>query len=153
MGTEAIEFSGSFAPLSQAYLQLTGGTLTGPLTVNAHLQFGAQIPVAVAGGNAGGGPPSPVVTTGSNDGAGNITFGTGTSPGAGTMVQVTFAQAWSIPGGGAPHIILTAANSALAALTAYVSGASPAGFGISVVTAPAASQANTTYSVNYVVMG
>lgn len=138
---------------SLPYLPLTGGTVNGSLTVNGHLQFGGTTPLAAAGGNAGGSPPSPVVTTGSNDGAGNMTFGTGTTPGAGTMVQVTFKTAWAIPGGGAPHIILSPANSATQALGLYVSGQSPTGFGVSVATAPAASQANTVYSFNYVVMG
>ena len=134
-------------------LALSGGTVTGNITENGHLQFGGTTPSAAAGGNAGGSPPAPVLTTGSNDGAGNITFGTGTTPGAGTMVQVTFNTAWVIPGGGAPHIVVTPANAATQALGPYVSGQSPTGFGLSVASAPAASQANTTYSFNYVVMG
>lgn len=145
--------------LNPAFLPLAGGTLTGPLTVNGnvtdngHLQFGGQTPGAAAGANAGTTPPAPVLTTGSNDGAGNVTFGTGTTPASGTMVQMTFNTAWVIPGGGAPHILVTAANAATAALGLYVSGMSPTGFGVSCTTAPAASQGNTTYQFNYVVAG
>lgn len=135
------------------YLALSGGTVTGNVTVNGHLQFGGTAPNAAAGGNAGGSPPAPVVDTGANDAAGHITFGTGTLPAAGTLAQVTFNTPWVIPGGGAPHITVTPLNAATEALGLYISGSSPTGFGIAAVNAPAASQANTTYSVAYVVMG
>ncbi len=141
-------------PNQFGYLPLTGGTITGNLSITGHLQaVPGTAPGAVAGGNAGTTPPAPAVTTGSMDNAGTITFGTGTTPSAGAMVSVTFATAWVIPGGGAPHIALTPGNTATQALGLFVSGVSPTGFIISVTTAPAASQGNTVYSVNYVIDG
>ena len=154
VGTEAIEFDGSFAPLTQAYLQLTGGTLTGDLTVNGHIQGGGNIPGLVAGAGAGSGPPSPVLQTGSTDLGGFITWGTGTSPNTQAQLSMTFGKAWVIPGGGNPHVSLTPANSATAALgVMFIAGLSPTGFTINVSTAPAASQGNTTYALCYTVMG
>lgn len=150
--------SGVLSPFT-GFLPLTGGTVTGALTVtgniteNGHLQYGGTTPGVAAGGQAGGSPPAPVLVTGSNDGAGQITFGTGTTPVAGTMVAVTFNTAWVIPGGGAPHIVITPSNAVTQALGIYVSGLSPVGFNLSCANAPAASQANSTYSFAYVVMG
>lgn len=137
------------------YLALTGGTVTGNITDNGHLQFGGTTPgVAIAAG-AGSSPPTPavVLASGSNDCAGAITWGTGTAPNTQAQLTVTFSTPFVIPGGGAPHIVLCAANSATAALNIFHSGASPTGFNVGVVTAPAASQANTTYSFTYVVLG
>ncbi len=137
------------------YLALSGGALTGNLTIdgNAHLMFTGTAPSAVAGSNAGTSPPNPVVVTGSNDPAGTVTFGTGTLPASGVMVAVTFNQAWVIPGGGAPHIVISPINVATQALNIYVSGASPTGFNLSCVNAPSAGQANTVYGFSFVVMG
>jgi hypothetical protein len=134
-------------------LPAAGGTVTGNLTVNAHLQFGGQTPQAVAGGQAGSSPPSPVMTTGSNDGAGNVTFGSGTGPTTGTQVAVTYFTPWVIPGGGAPHIVITPTNAASQALGLYISGMSPTGFNISSAGTPAATQSNSTYSVNFISFG
>ena len=141
------------------YLALSGGTVTGPVTVggniteNGHLQFGASIPQLAIAAGAGTNPPSPVLVTGSNDCAGAITWGTGTTPNTQVQVSVTFATPWVIPGGGAPHICVTAQNAATAALGIYASGASPTGFALGVQTAPAAGQTSGTYSFNYIVLG
>ena len=135
------------------YLALSGGTVTGNITENGHLQFGSSAPgIAIAAG-AGTSPPSPVLVTGSNDCAGAITWGTGTSTNTQVQVTITFATPWVIPGGGAPHICVTAQNAATAALGIYASGASPTGFQLGVQSAPAASQSNGTYSFNYIVLG
>ena len=135
------------------YLALSGGTVTGNITVGGHLQFTAPFPAIAIAGGAGTSPPAPVLVTGSNDGAGTITGGTGTAPNTQPQVAVTFGAAWVIPGGGAPHIVLSSNNSATEALGIFASGASPTGFSIGLVTAPAAGQGNTTYSVSYVVTG
>lgn len=124
------------------------------LNISGHLEaVPGTAPTAVAGSGAGTSPPAPVVTTGSLDNAGKITFGTGSAPAGGVLVAVTFATPWVIPGGGAPHIVAVAANSATAALQIIISGESPTGFNISTVTTPAAGQANTVYAIHYVTVG
>ena len=135
------------------YLALSGGTVTGNITDNGHLHFGGTVPGIAPAAGAGSSPPPPVLTTGSNDCAGAITWGTGLSPNTQVQLTVTFSTPFVIPGGGAPHIVLCAANAATAALNIFHSGASPTGFNVGVVTAPAASQGNTTYSFTYVVLG
>lgn len=140
-------------PSPVQYLPLSGGTVTGNLSVTGHISGTGSAAGAAAGSNAGTIPPAPVVTTGSTDDSGVITFGTGTTPAAGVMVAVTFAAAWVIPGGGPPSIVAAPQNAATQALGIFISGVSPTGFNISCTTAPAASQANSTYSVAYQAIG
>jgi hypothetical protein len=108
--------------------------------------FRANTPTAAAGANAGTSPPVPVVSTNSKDFAGNITFGTGTTPAAGSYVTVTF-------GGGAyataPFVSLTPSNAATAPLQPYVVSVSTTAFVIGLAVTGAASQANTVYSVAF----
>ncbi len=129
------------------------GTVAGNLNVTGHISGTGTNVGAAAGGNAGTGPPAPVVTTGSTDNSGLITFGTGTTPSAGVEVVITFAAPWVIPGGGAPAIVVSPVNAATAALGVFVSGASPTGFNLSCQNAPAASQGNTIYQFSYVAIG
>lgn len=103
------------------------------------------VPTAAAGANAGTTPPAPVVTAGSNDTRGGITFGTGATPAAGVMVQVTFGT----PYAAAPFIGLDASTAAASPLFLYVTNITTTGFQIALNAAPAASQANTTYGVQY----
>jgi hypothetical protein len=105
-------------------------------------------PVCAAGTNAGGTPPAPVVTK-ATDVAGQITFGTGTAPAAGDMVDVTFNRAY----GTQPYIVLSAMNGATAALGPYVRSPASTGFSVGFDSAPAASQANTVYAVSWIVVG
>lgn len=135
------------------YLALSGGTLAGDLTTSAHIQANGTAPSAAAGSSAGGSPPAPVLQAGANDMAGRITFGTGTAPGAGPQVTVTYATPWNIPGGGNVHVVVTASNNATAALNLYVSGISTTAFTLAAANAPAAGQANTVYSFNYIAIG
>ena len=110
-----------------------------------------SVPGAAAGANAGTSPPVPVVTAGATNVRGNITFGTGTTPAAGAQVVVTFATAY--PAGTVPLVQLTWGNNGSTALGAPAATAvSATGFTVNCQTAPAASQANTTYSVNYTVI-
>ena len=136
-------------PSSFQGLPLSGGTLTGPLVVTGHISAAGTAPGMAAGANAGTTPPAPVVGTGSSDGAGNATFGTGTTPAAGAMVAVTFATAYT----NTPGISLDPSNAATEPLGLYISAASGSGFTVSAATAPSASQANTTYAFSYVTEG
>jgi hypothetical protein len=127
----------------------------GSVTVQGHFQSRSS-PVAVAAGaQAGTGAPAPALEAGCNDGAGAITFGTGTGPAAGEQVAVTFSKQWVIPGGGNPHIVVCPYNQATAAIGLLVpkNKITAAGFSVSAANAPAAGQANTVYAFSYIVMG
>ena len=135
------------------YLPLAGGTINGSLTIARHIHGGGNPPAVVTAGGAGTSPPLPVVTTGSTDLGGTVSWGTGTVPNTQPQLSVTFAAPWTIPGGGGPHVVVTPLNAATATLELFITGISPTGFQVNVVTAPAASQANTTYAFCYSVMG
>jgi hypothetical protein len=116
----------------------------GDLATLGHIGcISTRLPTAAAGANAGSSPPVPVRNN-CTDVAGNITFGTGTSPAAGAMVVLTFAVAY----GTAPKVTVTPINSASAALNFYVTSTTTT-FTVSCVTAPSASQGNTIYGFNY----
>lgn len=134
-------------------LPSSGGTVTGNVTINGHVQYGSSAPAVAASAGAGTNPPNPVVTTGSNDCGGTITWGTGTSPNTQAQLTVTFSSTWSIPGGGGPHVLVTPINSATQALGLYVTGISPTGFQVNVASAPAASQSASTYQFCYTATG
>jgi hypothetical protein len=101
-----------------------------------------------AGASAGSGAPSPVAVSGSSDTQGQVGFGTGTSPSTGPQVTVTFAKSYTLT----PVVILTSVNQGAAALQPYVSNNSSTGFNISFAVAPAASQAEGAYTMNYIVL-
>lgn len=117
----------------------------------------------VGGAAAGTTPPAVVVTPGSNALRGNITFGTGSAtPAGGILYTVTFpfALVGMVHSGTAvpfAFIFLTPATQAsgafnFSALPTY-SGATVTGFTINTTSTVTASQANTVYSLNYLVMG
>jgi hypothetical protein len=98
------------------------------------------------------GTSAPAPSSGSGgvtDIRGRVVFGSGTSPSAGPQVGVTFNKSYP----GTPVIVLIAGNQATAALNPYVDSPSTTGFNIGCANAPAASQANNTYAVEYVVIG
>ena len=127
----------------------------GNLTSLGHFAVTGTPPSLAAAAGLGTSPPAPVLLAGSNDCAGDITFGSGTSPAAGKLLEVTFSVTWNILGGGNPHLIICPANAAAAALGLFINLAavSASGFPVHCANAPAASQANTTYAFSYVVMG
>lgn len=128
------------------WLQAGGLRVTGH-----HCYDGGSAPAATAGANNGTSPPAPVVTAGANDTRGNLTFGSGTTPAAGAQVGVTFAAAYSAAA--APVVLLIPRNTLTQALGLYISAVSTSGFTISSTNAPAGSQANNVYSVDFLVMG
>ena len=129
------------------------GTATSRFTVTpaGHIvSAAASISSVTAGAGLGTSPPTATIS--GNDVRGTITFGTGTSPAAGTILSVTFTTAYT----SAPFINLTLANAALAGVTTgdvYVAAVSTTGFSIGFSAALAASQAATTYAVSYRVTG
>ncbi len=135
------------------YLPLTGGTMTGDLTTSAHIQANGTAPSLAAGTAAGSGAPAPVVGSGSNDIAAHITFGTGTGSSTGQLVNVTYATAWSTPGGGPVHVVVNPMNDATQALGIYAGSLANTGFNLHATSAPADNQANTVYSFSWLALG
>lgn len=125
---------------------LASPSFTGTVTV-PHVAASGSAPTAAAGANNGTTPPAPVIS--GTDLRGKVTFGSGTTPAAGAQVVVTFAAAYSA----APTVVLTATTSAAQALGPYVSAVSTTSFTVSTTTAPAASQANTVYGLNFMALG
>lgn len=93
--------------------------------------------------HAGTSPPAPIGTNAGNL-SGSVSFGSGTSPAAGSMLDVAFTAY----AGTNYRIALTPLNAATAALGLYAVK-SGGYFTICASNAPAASQANTTYAVDY----
>jgi hypothetical protein len=112
---------------------------------------GTATPVLAVGSGAGTGPPAPILILGSTDSRGMVKFGTGTGPTTGVQVTVTFANPRKIP----PVVVLTPLNNATALLSLNLStgGTLVTGFSVALATAPAASQAASTYGFSYAVLG
>ncbi len=148
--TPFVPTAGSFSTIT------TTGTITasGDVSVTAPAHFnglGTPGPGVAAGANAGGTPPVPVLISGSTDPAGAVTFGTGTTPAAGDMVDVTYNAPFTATNGA--HPVIAARNTATQALGLYVFASSATGFSVGCTNAPAASQANTVYWFTYHVIG
>lgn len=105
-------------------------------------------PSVAAGASAGGTPPGPVLAADSTNRAGNVTFGTGTAPSAGAQLVVTYSRA-KYPAN--QQVMITPKNAATAALNPYISAESASSFTVAFASAPAASQANTTYAIGFLV--
>ena len=114
--------------------------------------YSGPAPTAAAGANNGTSPPAPVVSTAAIDVRGNITFGSGATPAAGAQCVVTNNSGVAAELQGTPAVVLVPKNTATQALGLYVSSVANTGFTISTTSAPAASQANTVYSVDYVII-
>lgn len=109
-------------------------------------------PSIVIGAFSGAGAPAAVVKGNVMDGI--VTFGSGTSPSAGAILTMIYGWPWvPMPGGKPPIITITPANRATAALRPYVDLLGQTGCVIGTDVAMAASQASTTYSFTYHVLG
>ena len=121
----------------------------GDLTLVQHVLDNGVAASATVGAAAGASAPSPVIGT-SKDLRGMVTFGTGTGPTAGVLVNVNFASAFPSL---TPAVVITPANNTTASLVLSVVSVSTTGFSVATPNTPAASQANTTYAFTYVVIG
>ena len=131
--------SGGYFPVMRA--QQGNATLGNDLRIAG----ATSTATAAAGANAGTSPPAPV-TSNCGDVSGSVTFGTGTTPAAGAQVVVTFSQYR----GTNYRLVLTPGNAATAALNLYATKTG-SNFTVSAANAPAASQANTVYSFDYLI--
>ena len=102
-----------------------------------------------AGAALGTSPPTPVMTTASNDERAIIKFGSGATPTTGTALTFTLAGNYSstLDGEGFVTPFLAPLNAATAALGLYIVSVTGQSIVLGVTTAPAASQAVGTYQV------
>jgi hypothetical protein len=128
------------------YKVLSGFSVGGTRDLNNEGVFegASRSPTLTAQSALGGSPPSIVIGQ-RGDFGGTITFGSGTSPTSGQLIQIAYGSYR----GGAPVITLSPTNAAAQALGLYPCGKSGSGFYICAANAPSASQANTTYSVDW----
>lgn len=140
----------TFAPGIEAISE--GRTNPSPIRQRGDLDMRGRIHASMGpgtlGGAAGIGTAPPALTRNGSEVAGTIFWGTGTSPSAGAQVNYVFTRAYTT----APKVIISPANAATAGLMLYV-GSSTLGFTVYAVNAPSASQANGTYSANFLVVG
>lgn len=102
--------------------------------------------VTVAAGlNAGTGPAAPIAGATSTLYRGSVTFGSGTTPTAGSQVTVTFSA--TLPS--VPFITVSPTTTAAGTINPTVLAASTTGFTIGCAVAPTGVQANTVYGVNW----
>jgi hypothetical protein len=105
-------------------------------------------PTIVLNANNGGSPPAVTLEAGSDDMAGGVIFGSGTSPNGGTQMSMTFSQ--PLISGLLPRaVMVTPANVTTAPKQPYVVTITATGFEIGLAVAPAASQGGTVYRVRY----
>ncbi|MDH6113916.1 hypothetical protein P3T36_002737 [Kitasatospora sp. MAP12-15] len=121
---------------------LTGAQLVG---LSVGVRVDGATPTVTAASCAGTSAPTPTVNAGPAGMYGSLTWGTGTSTQAGGQVAVTFGA----PAAHLPAVTVGASNAAAAGLQLYVTNVTTTGFTIASAVAPASSQPNTAYSVNW----
>jgi hypothetical protein len=128
-----------------------GSSNEGDVTFSGHVvpSYGNS-GTLTAGAQAGTSPPAPHQEGRSSDCVIAMTFGTGSAPAAGEMVVVTFSSLFHA---NVPFMTLTPRNPATVDLGLYVSNESETAVSIMARNAPAASQANTVYSLIAHVLG
>jgi hypothetical protein len=90
-----------------------------------------------------------VVASGSNDFRGTVTFGTGSAASGSTVLNINFNQTMSTK----PNVVISVTNGTGTAVGFIVGTVSTTGFTISALSTIASSQANTAYSISYIVIG
>ena len=122
--------------LTTARLQLSGD-----LTLTRHIVAGGAIPGRTNGGGLGAGGTS---SLSGSDTAGTITINTGGGAGAGCMVTVNFAQAFT----STPHVSITPIGSAAAGIDYYVNRSST-NFSVCSINNP---PSNASFGFDYIVL-
>jgi hypothetical protein len=138
-GTLNVNGATSLGSTTISALTVRNISIAGPLTIGHVLSTGPN-PTAVAGNVGGGG----TISISGNDTTGTININTGSGPGSGVLISVTFKAAFGSP----VHVLLTALDASGAGLPAYVSP-STNGFSIN---ADSGVAAGTTYSYSYFVV-
>lgn len=128
-------------PTKNALIDLGGSTGAAILGAPAFLTVSGATATATAGAGSGTSAPSPVVSAGPDNRSGQITFGSGTSPEAGSQVQVAFGTPFAVT----PTVMITPANGPTAGLLCAVESVSATGFTLSTGNAPSAGESATHY--------
>ena len=102
-----------------------------------------NVPTAAAAAGNGTGPPAPIVSGNSADERGSVTFGSGTTPAAGSQITISFVRPQDP--NRLPVVQITETTTALSALNPAVTSVTSTGFTIGTAGAPTGSQVNTTY--------
>lgn len=131
----------SFGNLTAGALTITSLQLNGDLSVNRHITSSGGAPSRSAGTALGSGGTASV---NGNDTAGTVNINTGSSPAAGTFINVTFTHAFTRT----PHVLITPIGSAAGSIPYYVNRTAT-GFSIG-TTSPAA--ANKSFAFDYFVI-
>jgi hypothetical protein len=100
---------------------------------------------AAAAAGAGTSPPAPAVAAGSTIIRGSLTFGTGTSTAASTVVTVTFGS--TLPA--VPTVVISPTTAVTGTIQTAVTAVTTTGFSIANNVAPTASGTVTTYGVSW----
>jgi len=121
------------------------------IQIQDHLITIGNVMQVAAGANAGGSPPGPVKGTLSNDTRFSLTFGSGTGPAAGAVAKVTFNLAYA----DTTYVVhVTPTNKVTSELgVPYITEKAVGTFVINFPIAMAASQANTVYAVDVLIVG
>lgn len=100
--------------------------------------------VTVAAGlNAGTGPAAPAAGATATIVRGTATFGSGTTPTAGSQMTVAFSS--TLPS--VPVVVACPTTAACATLSTYITAVTATGFTVSSAVTPTATQAGTVYGV------
>lgn len=144
---------GGFLKVGRAGIKIYSDDLTTEkvhLTRTGHVEIPAtNLPTVAAGSQSGATPPSPQIDPTSNDARGYVNCGTGTAPGPGALMSVTFANAYTRT----PAVLVFAKSAPALALDPYLGAVSPSGFTINVAQTPTPSQGNSAYHFGYMVIG
>lgn len=135
--------SGSFNGAITAPSVTTGSLqLSGNLGITHHINTGGPVPGRSNGGALGSGGTS---SLSGSDTAGSISIHTGSSPGSGCFITVSFANTF----GSTPHVIVTPVGSAAAGLHYYVNR-STTNFSVCTTTA---TPPGSVFGFDYIVFG
>lgn len=137
----AVAGNGSFSgSLSAARISVNTLQLNGDLVITRHIVSSGSLPAKTNGTALGGGGTASVS---GSDTAGTITINTGSSPPAGNLLTVNFAQRFN----STPHVVVTPVGSSAAGLDYYVTR-TVAGFTLATLNPPPAA---SSFSFDYIV--
>jgi cytoskeletal protein CcmA (bactofilin family) len=100
-------------PITAPQITVQSFQLSGDLQLQRHIDAGGGTPSKTDGGALGSGGTSSVSGT---DTAGTITINTGSSPGVGCFITVSFAQKFNTT----PHIVITPVGASAGGLSYYI---------------------------------
>jgi cytoskeletal protein CcmA (bactofilin family) len=132
----------TFGNISAAQVSTNALQLNGDLVLTKHLVAGGPIPGSNKGTALGSGGTASV---NGSDTAGSITVNTGSGPGAGCFINISFVNRYD----NVPHVIVTPVGSGAAALNYYINR-STTGFSVCTTNSAPSGQ---TFGFDYMIVG